>query len=69
VANTGRTVCACYSVGEKIIMNAIRGQGLDSVDAVGACLKTGANCGSCVPEIRHLLSAGAVAKQTLETSN
>ncbi len=53
-ANTGRIVCACFSVGEKTILNAIQQQGLDSVEAVGACLKAGTSCGSCVPEIRRL---------------
>jgi assimilatory nitrate reductase catalytic subunit len=55
-ANTGRTVCACFSIGEKTIMNAIREEELDSVEAVGACLKAGTGCGSCVPEIRRLIA-------------
>src|SRR3989338_5436527 len=55
VSDTGRIVCACFSVGAKTIANAIQAQGLDSVEAVGACLKAGTNCGSCVPEIRHIL--------------
>jgi assimilatory nitrate reductase catalytic subunit len=54
-ANTGRTVCACFNVGEKTILNAIQQQGLNSVEAVGTCLKAGTGCGSCVPEIRRLL--------------
>jgi assimilatory nitrate reductase catalytic subunit len=54
-SNTGRNVCACFSVGEKTILNAIEAQGLDSVEAVGLCLKAGTGCGSCVPEIRKLL--------------
>lgn len=54
-ADAGRTVCACYSVGEKTILKAIQTQGLRSVDAIGQCLKAGTNCGSCVPEIRRLL--------------
>ena len=54
-ANTGRTVCACFSIGEKTIMNAIQEQKLDSVEAVGACLKAGTGCGSCVPEIHCIL--------------
>jgi assimilatory nitrate reductase catalytic subunit len=58
-ANTGRTVCACFSIGEKTIANAIREQGLDSVEAVGACLKAGTGCGSCVPEIRRLIAQSA----------
>ncbi len=59
VANTGRTVCACFSVGEKTIMNAIQEQKLDSVEAVGACLKAGTGCGSCVPEIRRILKGSS----------
>jgi assimilatory nitrate reductase catalytic subunit len=55
-ANTGRTVCACFSVGEKTILHAIQEQGLDSVEAVGLSLKAGSGCGSCVPEIRRILT-------------
>jgi assimilatory nitrate reductase catalytic subunit len=54
-ADNGRNVCACFSVGEKTILNAIQAHGLDSVEAVGQCLKAGTGCGSCVPEIRRLL--------------
>ena len=59
VANTGRTVCACFSVGEKTIRNTIRQQGLDSVEAVGICLKAGTGCGSCVPEIGRILKGNS----------
>ncbi len=55
-ADTGRSVCACYNVGEKTILDAIQSQGLKSVEDVGRCLKAGTNCGSCVPEIRSLLA-------------
>lgn len=54
-ADTGRIVCACHSVGEKTILQAIQAQQLSSVEAVGVCLKAGTGCGSCVPEIRRLL--------------
>ena len=54
-SESGRMVCACHGIGEKTILNAIRTQGLDSVEAVGQCLKAGTGCGSCVPEIRRLL--------------
>ena len=58
-ANTGRTVCACFSVGEKTILNAIQQQGLDSVEAISLALKAGTGCGSCVPEIRRLVARRA----------
>lgn len=53
--DTGRNVCACFSVGEKTILNAIQTQGLNSIESVGQYLKAGTGCGSCVPEIRRIL--------------
>lgn len=37
------------------IVEAIVGQQLVSVEAVGAALSAGSNCGSCKPAIRRLL--------------
>lgn len=54
-ADSGRSVCACFNVGEKTILHAIQTRGLNSIEAVGANLKAGTGCGSCVPEIRRLL--------------
>ncbi len=54
-ADVGRNVCACFNVGEKTILNAIHTNELNSIEAVGACLKAGTGCGSCVPEIRRIL--------------
>lgn len=56
VSDTGRNVCACFSIGEKTILHAIQTQGLKTVEEVGKCLKAGTNCGSCVPEIRRILN-------------
>ena len=52
----GRTVCACYAVGLNEIVATIRERRLTSVEAVGAALKAGTNCGSCQPEIHRILS-------------
>ncbi|MBI5040552.1 MAG: molybdopterin-dependent oxidoreductase [Gammaproteobacteria bacterium] len=52
----GRTVCACFNVGRNTLVEAIRQQGLTSVEAIGAQLQAGTNCGSCVPELRALLT-------------
>jgi assimilatory nitrate reductase catalytic subunit len=49
----GRIICSCFSVGEKAIREAIVG-GCDSVTALGAKLRCGTNCGSCVPELKGL---------------
>lgn len=52
----GPTVCACFGVGRTPIETAIRA-GCRSAEALGATLKAGTNCGSCLPEIRKLLAA------------
>lgn len=51
----GRVVCACRGVGETRIREAIRDQGLETVDDIGRALGAGTQCGSCRPELRALL--------------
>jgi assimilatory nitrate reductase catalytic subunit len=51
----GRIVCACYGVGEADLKKAIM-EGADSVEALGIRLKAGTNCGSCIPELKRLLT-------------
>jgi assimilatory nitrate reductase catalytic subunit len=55
-AAAGRTVCACFQVGINTLRQAIAEQGLSTPEAIGAVLKAGTNCGSCVPERRQLLA-------------
>ncbi len=52
----GRIVCACFGVGLNTLTTAIREQSLTTPEAIGAALKAGTNCGSCLPELRQLLS-------------
>ena len=54
--DAGRVVCACFSVGINTLTEAIGTQQLTTVEAIGAALKAGTNCGSCVPELRALLA-------------
>lgn len=60
-AMNGGVVCSCFGVGKNKIIDAIREKRLGSVEAVGALLKAGTNCGSCVPEIKALLRQAQVA--------
>ena len=53
--DTGPVVCACFGVGENTIKDAIKCKKAKTVADIGAQLKAGTNCGSCVPEIRKLL--------------
>jgi assimilatory nitrate reductase catalytic subunit len=57
VEDSGACVCACFNVGEKTILTAIRDKQLKNHQDVGRCLKAGTNCGSCIPEIKALLLA------------
>jgi len=59
----GPVICSCFGVGAKAIGAAIA-QGCDSPLAVGAKLRAGTNCGSCIPEIKRLIAARAAAAVT-----
>ena len=56
VKDEGPIVCACFGVPEGRIKTAI-GCGARDTAAIGAQLKAGTNCGSCLPELRRLLVA------------
>jgi assimilatory nitrate reductase catalytic subunit len=56
-ADQGPLVCSCFGVRRAAIAAAIEKDGLETSAEVGACLKAGTNCGSCLPEIRALLAA------------
>ena len=51
----GPIVCACFDLGMKTILSAIARQRLTSVQAVGAAIGAGTNCGSCRPALARLL--------------
>ena len=53
-ADKGALVCACFGVGANEIDSAVAA-GAGSVEAVGARLKAGTNCGSCKSEIAKRL--------------
>ena len=59
VMDRGPMVCACFGVSQGVIREAIDGGACDAA-AVGAAVKAGTNCGSCVPEIRKLICAAQV---------
>jgi assimilatory nitrate reductase catalytic subunit len=63
VADQGPMVCVCFQVGATRIASCIA-SGARSVDAVGAALGAGTNCGSCRPEIQRLIQQSAMAQAT-----
>jgi assimilatory nitrate reductase catalytic subunit len=61
LASAGPIVCACFGVGRTTICDAIAA-GAGSAAEIGARLKAGTNCGSCIPELKRLIAqASAVA--------
>jgi assimilatory nitrate reductase catalytic subunit len=56
--DAGRIVCACFGVGLHTLEEAIQGRRLTTIAEIGALLKAGTNCGSCVPELKALLVRG-----------
>jgi assimilatory nitrate reductase catalytic subunit len=55
LASAGPIVCACFGVGRTTILAAIAA-GAASADEIGAQLKAGTNCGSCIPELKRLIA-------------
>ncbi|MCW3781691.1 nitrate reductase [Defluviimonas salinarum] len=51
----GATLCSCLDIGVNTIVVAVLTQDLLTVEAVGAAIGAGTNCGSCRPEIASLL--------------
>ena len=64
----GPIVCVCFDVGMKTIVAAIGSQTLTTVEAVGAALSAGTNCGSCRPAIQRLIGETQEA-QRAQTCN
>ncbi len=54
--SAGPIVCACFGVGRNTINDAITA-GCATAGEIGAQLKAGTNCGSCIPELKRLIAA------------
>jgi assimilatory nitrate reductase catalytic subunit len=57
--SAGPVICACFGVGRAAISDAIAGGARSAAD-IGARLKAGTNCGSCIPELRRLIAQTAI---------
>jgi assimilatory nitrate reductase catalytic subunit len=61
LASGGPTVCACFGVGLAAIRAAIRSGAAASIEGIGAALRAGTNCGSCLPELKRIVADAGVA--------
>ena len=57
--DAGPLVCSCWAVGRNTLRRAIAEHGLTDTPQVGARLRAGTGCGSCLPQIRVLLAERA----------
>jgi assimilatory nitrate reductase catalytic subunit len=60
VVSSGPVVCACFGVGRASICDAIA-SGANTAAEIGAKLKAGTNCGSCIPELKRLIAQAPVS--------
>src|SRR5215831_6341221 len=58
LASAGPIVCACFGIGRCTICDAVAA-GADTAGKIGARLKAGTNCGSCIPELKPDRRGGA----------
>ncbi|HKK06245.1 MAG TPA: molybdopterin-dependent oxidoreductase [Gammaproteobacteria bacterium] len=54
--DAGRIICSCFGVGLNTLREAIANEGLTTPEAIGAALRAGTNCGSCIPELKTLIA-------------
>ena len=57
LADVGPIICACFGVGKNTLIDAINNDNACTVEQLGECLKVGTNCGSCISELKKLISA------------
>jgi assimilatory nitrate reductase catalytic subunit len=55
----GKIVCSCFSISDNAIKTAIRERHCRTPAEIGADLRAGTNCGSCIPELKNLLATHA----------
>jgi assimilatory nitrate reductase catalytic subunit len=62
LADPGPVVCACFGVGLNVIRAAIADRVAVNVEEIGKALRAGTNCGSCLPELKRIVSDGRIAQ-------
>ena len=56
----GSVICSCFQVRERTIADAVSA-GADTVEKEGQSCRAGANCGSCISEVRSLIECDTAA--------
>jgi len=67
-ADRGAIICSCFSVGRATLVEAIQSQRLTSTREIGAALRAGTSCGSCLSELSALLAEAPTSPSGLRRS-
>jgi assimilatory nitrate reductase catalytic subunit len=59
MADPGPVICACFGVGLNVIRGALESGAAGTVEDIGEALRAGTNCGSCLPELKKIVSQQA----------
>jgi len=62
LADPGPVICACFGVGLNVIRAAIESGAAANVEDIGKALRAGTNCGSCLPELKRIVSHERIAQ-------
>ena len=62
IPDPGPLICACFGVGLNVIRAALASGAAASVEQIGVALRAGTNCGSCLPELKRIVSHERVAQ-------
>jgi assimilatory nitrate reductase catalytic subunit len=60
LSESGPLICACFGVGLETIRVAISSGAAHNVSDIGRILRAGTNCGSCLPELKRIVTHESV---------
>lgn len=63
IAESGEVICACFGVGVAAVHEALTSRKAANVEEIGLALRAGTKCGTCLPEIRSIVSHGIDAHE------
>jgi assimilatory nitrate reductase catalytic subunit len=56
IMETEPVVCACFGIGEACIRDALASGAANNVTEIGRATRAGTNCGSCLPELKRMIT-------------
>jgi assimilatory nitrate reductase catalytic subunit len=53
-------ICACFGVGVEVVRSAVQSGAVRTIDDIGKTLRAGSTCGSCLSELKRILTHARV---------